>query len=212
MLSIPRFGWTLVVVLVGTLASTGPVFAQSPSPSPDSDVDLPLDLVALLPARIGAVGLALETRGPEEMEERLQTSDDLLMSTLRAVLTESERASTSISMALASPADPGTVEQYELVALHVPGTDAAELLSRMFRHMMAEQIRASGVEDPEEIERMTAGFESILPRRTIDGREVLSPDDAADTTFEFFYPYGEVFFMVRGADGVSMEEVLAGLP
>ena len=210
MFSIRRFGWTLVVVLVGTLASAGPAVAQASSP--DADVDLPFDLGALLPARIGAVELAVETRGPEEMEDQLQTSDNLLLSTLRAVLTESERASTPISMALASPADPGTAEQYEFVALHVRGTDAAELLSRMFRHMMVEQIRAGGVEDPEEIERMTAGFESILPRLTIAGRDVLSPDEGADTTFEFFYPHGEVLFIVSSMDGVSMEEVLAGLP
>ena len=115
-------------------------------------------------------------------------------------------------MALASPADQGTAEQYQLVALHVPGTDAADLVSQMFRYMMAEQIRAQGIDDPEEVERMIAGFESLLPRRTIGGREVLSPDEGADTTFEFFYPYGEILFIVQGADGVSMEKVLADLP
>ena len=82
----------------------------------------------------------------------------------------------------------------------------------MFRHMMAEQIRASGVEDPEEVERMVAGFESVLPRRTIGDREVLSPDEGKDTTFEFFYPYGDVFILGRGEDGMSMQDVLEVLP
>lgn len=209
MSSTRRIVWTLVMLLIGALASAGAVSAQSPSP--DSDVDAPVDLGAVLPVRIGAAELALETRGPEEMAERLQDADDLLMATLQAVLEGSEETP-SISMALASPADEGSVEQYQLVALHVPGTDAADLVSQMFRHMMAEQIRARGIDDPEEVERMTAGFESLLPRRTIGDREVLSPDEGADTTFEFFYPNGEILFIVRGADGASMEEVLAALP
>ena len=209
MRSVRRIGWTVSMVLVGALAIAGTVSAQSPSP--DTDVDAPVDVAEVLPVRIGAVELALETRGPEEMGERLQDSDDLLMATLKAVLAGSEKTP-SISMALASPADPGGVEQYELVALHIAGTDAADLVSQMFRHMMAEQIRARGIDDPDEVERMTAGFESLLPRRSIDGREILSPDEPADATFEFFYPYGEILFIVRGDDGVSMEEVLAALP
>ena len=209
MRSIRRVGWIVFVALVSSVAVAGPGLGQSPSPG--SDVRAPLDLEAVLPARIGGVELAVETRGPEEMRERLQSPDDLLMATLQAVLAGSEQAP-SISMALASPADQGSVEQYQLVALHVPGTDAADLVSQMFRHMMAEQIRARGIDDPEEVERMTAGFETLLPRRTVGGREILSPDEGADTTFELFYPYVEILFIVRGADGVSMEEVLADLP
>ena len=209
MLSLPVTGRILFLVLAGALAGPGVVSAQSASP--ESVVDVPVDIGAVLPASIGEVELALETRGAEEMAELLQDSDDLLMATLQAVLAGSVPAPT-MSMALASPAQQGIVEQYELVALHVAGIDAADLVGRMFRHMMAEQIMASGIEDPEEVERMTANFETLLPKRTIGSREVLSPDQGADTTFEFFYPYGEILFMVRGADGETMEEVLASLP
>lgn len=206
MLSIRRLGLTLGLILAGALASVGVVAAQSPSPEADGLVDPG----AVLPARIGAVELAIQTRGTEEMAERLQAADDLLLATLAAVLSEAEAP--AVSMALASPADPDTVERYELVALHVAGTDAGDLVSRMFRHMMAEQIRASGVEDPEEIERMTAGFEAVLPRVEIGDREVLSPNEGTDTAFEFFYPSGEILFIGRGSDGSTMEEVLASLP
>ena len=197
---------TIVLLCAYVLVQAVGVHAQDASAAP-ADAGA-ADARLGLPEVLGETPLTVEHYGPEAMAERLATSDEPLIATLEAVLEGMADGPASISAAVATSAD----GRYELTALRIAGLDGRAVLTALFKELLGEQLRTEASDDPEAMDDLASRLEAILPWRVIEGRELVSPQTGADTTFELVYPTGDVLFLAQGSDGLTMAEVLAALP
>lgn len=205
-----RAGGCLVLALTLVMVPSASAIAQVDTPASPSPAATDPSLG--LPTALDGIPLAVKHLGPETTEARMMDSNDLLFATLRAVLGDMTDGPTNVTAAAATSEASDFEGHYELTAVRVEGVDADLVLKELFRRLMAEQLRASGEDDPAAAEAMAAKLESLIPWRIVGDREVVSPNVGSDTTFELVYPVDETLYLVRGRDGLSLAEVLSQLP
>lgn len=207
----PRSAWmrsilTGVCLCALVLGQVAVARAQDPPPA-SAEVD-GTGSVLVLPETLGGTRLMVERIGPEEVATRMAESDDILFTALEAVLDDLGGGATDLHAAQAASDD----GRYRLTALRIAGLDASVVLTALFTELLGEQLRASGVEDQATVDDMASRLEPILPWKVVVDREIVSPQEGPDTTFELVYPTGEVLYLVQARDGLAMSEVLAALP